>query len=164
MIFANAFHKIIFLTWPRWRGLLVFGLGDSMRTSCPFFSIVVVLLVIVLRTKLGLNDMFIYGHFASRVYVDLSPWGIEGSSEFKIQLFVCFPGFFVVPPQNDNAICTGDCPRVLAREKQGKARSAHSPCGGISIRSMICSWVSSGICGARISAKQDLKGSMYIKW
>lgn len=47
-------------------------------------------------------------------------------------------------------IWTGDCPRFLLREKHGKARSAQSHCGGISIISLICSCESSDICGARI--------------
>ena len=58
-------------------------------------------------------------------------------------------------------IWTGDCPRVLAREKQGKARSAHNPWGGVSIRLIISSTDNSGRWGVRSCANICLKGVMY---
>ena len=83
--------------------------------------------IICSKTKDGEKERLIYGHFASiRLQV----------SGFKSQVSVACSLLLVAI---DNAICTGDCPRVLAREKHGNARSAHSPCGGISMRLTICS-------------------------
>ena len=61
------------------------------------------------------------------------------------------------------AIWAGDFLSNFDNPKQGKARSAHNPCGGISIRFIISCAESSAIWGARSDAKRDLKKFIEVK-